>query len=221
MGYLGNIEVTGGKTNPTLDCEDSDFIIPFYKDDDYFFVLQNFVDFVKSVEALVRKHPDYTEYIGILRSYGLTKCQVMSNIDTEDESFEKTKIEMHHGPILTLFDIVAIVTEWAIQEQKKITTFYIADLVLQEHYDHTVQVVMLSKTVHEQVHQNNVWINVNQAFGRLDVFLERYRSGLTTRHIQKINDYLNKSIEKDSYHNGCLRINDQVRSWNKEFGEEL
>lgn len=218
--YLGNIEVTGGKSNPTIDCADSEFLIPFYKDADYFFVLQNFVDFVKSVEALVRKHPQYTQYIGIVRSeYGLTKCQVLSHIDTEDETFEHTKIEMHHGPILTLFDLAAIITEWAIQEGKKITTFYIADLLIQEHYDNNVQIVMLSKTVHEQVHQGNVWINVDQSFGNLAAFMERYMSGLTSRHIQKINDYLNKSIEMDSYHNGCLKLSDKVRSWNNIYGE--
>lgn len=218
--YLGNIEVTGGKSNPTIDCADSEFIIPFYKDADYFFVLQNFVDFIKSVEALVRKHPQYTQYIGIVREqYGLTKCQVLSHIDTEDETFEHTKIEMHHGPILTLFDLAAIITEWAIQEGKKITTFYIADILIQEHYDNNVQVVMLSKTVHEQVHQGNVWISINQAFGNLSGFIERYMSGLTSRHIQKINDYLNKSIEMDSYHNGCLKLSDQVRSWNNIYGE--
>lgn len=218
--YLGNIEITGGKTNPTIDCPDSEFLIPFYKDADYFFVLQNFVDFIKSVEATVRKHPQYTEYKGLVATtYGLTKCQVLSHIDIEDESFKETKIEMHHGPILTLFDLAAIITEWAIQEEKNITTFYIAELLMQEHWDNNVQIMMLSKTVHDEVHEGNVWVNINQAFGNLSNFIDKYMSGLSARHIQKINDYLNKSIEMDSYHNGCLTLSDQVRSWNKNYGE--
>lgn len=217
--YIANIKVTGGEKNPTLDSDDSEFIIPFYKDSDYFFVLQNFVDFVKSVEALVRKHPDYNGYIAGLRKLGLTKCQVLSHIDTEDETFDNTKIEMHHGPIFTLFDLAAIITEWAIQQEMKITTFAIADILLEEHYQHNVQVVMLSKTVHEQVHQQNVWINFNQAFGNIGRFVTKYMAGLTPRHVQKINDYLNKSLEMDSYHNGCLTLNASVRSWKKEYGE--
>ena len=212
---LPNIDYKKKKTNPTVNSNDSDYLIPFYKGEDYFVVLQNFTDFVKAVEGLVRKHPDYKRYIAYLREeVGLTRCQVLSNIDTEDADIVDTQIEMHHGPILTLFDLASIITDWAIYNNVNITTFSIAERLIQEHFDNTIQVVMLSTTVHEQVHEGNIFISTKQAFGDLATFLEKYMDGLSLRHIDKINKYLVKSLENDSYHNGCLLIDEQVRNWN-------
>lgn len=214
VNKLPNIDYIGGKKNPTIDSPSEDFEIPFYKDEEYFFSLENFVTFVKAVENLVRKHDDYKKYIKYLREdIGLTRCQVLSNIESNDEN-DKTKIEMHHGPILTLFDLASIITDWAIANEKKITTFYIAELLLQEHFNNNVQVVMLSTTVHEQVHAGNVWINVNQAFGNLSAFIDKYFEGLNISQVKKINDYIEKSIEHDSYHTGVLELDKQVKNWN-------
>lgn len=215
---LPNIDFKGGMKNPVVDSPDSEFEIPFYKDNEYFSSLENFVSFIKAVEALVRRSDDYTRYIKYLREdVGLTRCQVLSNIDTEDEeeSRSKTKIEMHHGPVFTLFDLAAIVTDWAIANDKKITTFYIADLLLQEHFNNNVQVVMLSVTVHEQVHEGNVWINMNQAFGDISSFINKYFDGLDKTHIDKLNKYIERSIENDSFHNGVLTLSEQVKNWNR------
>lgn len=212
---LPNIDYQKKKSNPTVNSESSEYLIPFYKGEDYFVVLQNFTDFVKSVESLVRRHPDYKRYIAYLREdIGLNRCQVLSNIDTEDSDINETQLEMHHGPVLTLFDIVSIVTDWAIMNKLNITTFSIAERVLQDHFDNIVQVVMLTTTIHQQVHEGNIFINTGQAFGDLSVFLEKYMDGLSLRHIDKINKYLIKSLEMESYHNGCLSIEQQVRNWN-------
>lgn len=214
---LPNIDFKGGNKNPVMDSPTEEFEIPFYKDNDYFVSLENFVSFVKAVESLVRRSDDYTRYIKYLREdVGLTKCQVLSNIETEEDEDEHihTKIEMHHGPVFTLFDLAAILTDWAIANEKKITTFYIADLLLDEHFNNNVQVVMLSTTIHEQVHEGNVWINLNQAFGNLSAFIDKYMDGLNISHIKKINDYIERSIQHDSYHNGVLTLGDQVKSWN-------
>ena len=219
VNKLPNIDFKGGKKNPIMDSPTEEFEIPFYKDNDYFVSLENFVSFVKAVESLVRRSDDYNKYIKYLREeIGLTKCQVLSNIETDqddEDGGQHTKIEMHHGPILTLFDLAAILTDWAIANDKKITTFYIADLLLQEHFNNNVQVVMLSTTVHEQVHEGNVWININQAFGNLSAFIDKYMDGLNITHVNKINSYIEKSIERDSYHNGVLTLNEQVKNWNK------
>lgn len=215
---LPDIDYTGGKRNPVIDSDNSDFEIPFYKDSEYHANLENFVSFIKAVESLVRRHPDYKKYIKYLREeIGLNKCQVLGNLESEDEK-ENLKIEMHHGPILTLFDLAVILTDWALINDKKVTTFYIADLLLEEHFNNNIQVVMLSTTIHEQVHEGNVWINLNQAFGDLSTFLEKYQDGLDTTHISKINNYIEKSIEKDSYHNGVLELDKQVKNWSKLNG---
>ena len=204
------------KKNPTVDSPNSSFEIPFYKDNEYLANLENFVSFIKSVESLVRRHDDYKKYIVYIREVvGLDRCQVLGNIHSADEK-EHTKLEMHHGPILTLFDLAVIITDWALVNRQKVTTFKIAEILLNEHFNNNVQVTMLSTTIHEQVHEGNVWLNMKQAFGDIHTFITKYKDGLDRTHIEKINRYIEKSIERDSYHNGVLELNEFVKSWNSE-----
>lgn len=218
VNKLPDIKFSGGSKNPTVDSDNSEFEIPFYKDDEYHANLENFTSFIKAVESLVRRHPDYKKYIKYLREeIGLNRCQVLGNIESEDEK-ANVKIEMHHGPILTLFDLSAIITDWALFNKKKITTYSIADILLEEHFNNNIQVVMLSTTIHEQVHEGNVWLNINQAFGDLNTFLEKYQDGLDATHITKINNYIIKSLENESYHNGVLELDTHVKNWNKLNG---
>lgn len=226
MANLPNIDYKTPKKNPTIDSPTSEFEIPFYKDVEYFGSLENFVSFIKDVEKMARKSDDYTTYKGILlNEVGLTYCQVMPNIDeknmiSDDDDNKKKKkrsslIEMHHGPVFTLFDYAQILTEWMIINNKKITTFRVADLLLQEHFDNRIQVVMLSKTVHEQVHEGNIFINLHQAWGDINGFIDRYGEGLSIPMIDKLNRYIDKSIKNDSFDNNVLELNYRVKDWSK------
>lgn len=212
MKNLPNIEYKKINKNPTLDAETSEFELPFYKDVEYFANIDNFVSFVKAVERMVRSSSYYSRYIKYLKEeIGLRACQVLSNI--EDEYAD---IEMHHGPILTLFDYAAIITDYMLATNQKINTFRVADILLEEHYNHNVQVVMLSKTVHEQVHENNIFINLNQAFGDLNAFLKKYRLGIHPEQVQKINHYIELSKKYDSFDKDVLKLSGFVKSWSKE-----
>jgi len=216
INELPNINFKKPQKNPTIDSDTSEFELPFYKDVEYFANIDNFVSFVKAVERMVRSSTYYSRYIAYLKEdIGLRACQVLSNIEDANAS-----IEMHHGPILTLFDYVSIVTDYLLNKGKKVNSFIVADIVLEEHYNNNVQVVMLSKTVHEQVHENNVFINLNQAFGDLNAFLKKYRDGLQMEQIKKINDYIDKSKKYDSFDNDVLKLSGFVKSWRKEFGDE-
>lgn len=212
MNQLPNIDFRSPKKNPTIDAETSDFELPFYKDVEYFANIDNFVGFVKAVERMVRSSTYYSRYIKYLKEdIGLTHCQVLSNI--EDEYAD---IEMHHGPILTLFDYAAIITDYLLAKGKKINTFIVSDILLEEHYNNLIQVVMLSETVHEQVHENNIFINLKQAFGDLDAFLKKYRQGIHPEQIEKINKYIQKSEEFESFDNNVLTLSGFVKSWKRE-----
>lgn len=216
MNQLPNIDYKKPNKNPTLDADTSEFELPFYKDIEYFSNIDNFVGFVKAVERMVRTSNYYSRYIKYLKEdIGLTACQVLSNI--EDEYAD---IEMHHGPILTLFDYVAIITDSLLAKKKKINTFLVADILLEEHFLNNIQVVMLSKTVHEQVHENNIFINLNQAFGNLNDFLKKYRDGLHPEQVQKINKYIESSIKYDSFDKDVLKLNGFVKKWSKDNGED-
>lgn len=212
---IPNVEFKKPITNPTIDAPTSPIMLQFYKNDDYFSNLESFVQFVKAVENLVRTSPLYKRYIGYLKNdLGLNFCQVLSNIKTEEDDI--TEIEMHHGPILTLFDIVSIVIDSMLYKKDKITTFKVADIVLAEHYAHNIQVVMLSKTVHQKVHDNDIFISMKQSFGDITTFLKKYKNGLNEEQIYKINNYITLSEKYDSFDKGVLALRDVVKSWNPE-----
>jgi hypothetical protein len=124
---------------------------------------------------------------------------------------------MHHGPILTLFDYCSIVVDWLLYQEKKINTFIVSDIVLQEHFNNNVQVVMLSETVHEQVHENNIFINLHQAFGDLTSFLKKYKEGIHEEQIAKINQYIRLSEKYDSFDKHVLDLKDNIKKWSKNL----
>lgn len=215
MSNLPNINYKKVNKNPTIDSETAEFELPFYKDAEYFANLDNFVSFIKSIEKLVRTSEYYKRYIAYIRNdIGLNCCQVLSNIQPDEE--DNTELEMHHGPILTLFDYAAIITDYLLYTGKKITTFMVADLVLEEHFNNNVQVVMLSKTVHEQVGENVIFINLKQAFGDLNAFLKKYKNGLHEEQIEKINRYIELSQRYDSFDKNVLELKGFVKNWAKE-----
>lgn len=199
MTDLPNIDYLRPKKNPTIDSETSSFELPFYKDAEYLSSLDNYVAFIKACEAMVRTSKYYARYVKYIKEdVGLNFCQVLSNIKVEDEG-AKTKLEMHHGPILTLFDYASIITEWMLYHNMKITTFSVADRLIDEHFANNVQVVMLSETVHQEVHDGKVFLNIKHAFGDLNAFIEKYRDGVTEEYVNKINTYLNTCSKYDSF----------------------
>lgn len=200
MNELHNVEYKKLKTNPTIDSEDSLFQLPFYKDEEYLSSLENYVSFIKACEGMVRRSKEYARYIKFLKeTVGLTFCQVLSNIEDEFAT-----IEMHHGPILTLYDYASIITEYRLAKGKKINTFIIADILLDEHFKNNVQVVMLSKTAHELAHDRQLFLNTNHGIGNLNRFLDKYSAGVLEEYKIRINNYIDRSDNQDSYDNKVL-----------------
>jgi len=193
MNNIPGVEFSKKKKNPRIDSDASSFAIDYYKDADYFSNLDNFVKFIKDVERSVRRSKYYKQYIAYLKNdLGLDFCQVLSNVKPDSED-AYTKIEMHHGPILTLFDCVAIVLDHYINTGKKITTFRIAKAIIDEHFELNIQTVNLCETVHEQVHENNVFLNMKMGFGDINTFLNKYSEGI--RYNEELKTKINKYIE--------------------------
>lgn len=212
MANIPNIEFSKPNKNPTIDSESSNYMLPFFKDTEYFTNLDNFVFFVKAVEKMVRSSKYYSRYVKYIKEdIGLNYCQVLSNIKVEEE--DNTELEMHHGPILTLFDYVAIMLDHMLYNDKKISTFRLADKILQEHYDNHVQVVMISKTVHEEVHNGNIFLNAKQAFGDINAFLSKYKDGISEDQKRKINRYIALCEEHDSFDKHTLQLKDNIKNW--------
>ena len=121
---------------------------------------------------------------------------------------------MHHGPILTLFDYISIGVDWMIYREKKITSFTVADIIIEEHFQNHIQIVMLSKTVHEEVHENNIFLSTKHAFGDLNAFIAKYKDGgISNELIDKINRYIELCEKYDSFDNDVLTLKEQMRNW--------
>ena len=172
--------------NPTM-TSSGYFQLKYYMDKTSFSNDQEYTRFVKAVERMVRTSEHYKEYINILKThYGLNYCMLLGNI-TDDED---VSIEMHHGPLMTLYDVVALITNAAIAHNQPISTFTVTETVLQEHFKHHVQVTMLCKTAHQAVHSNKIFLHPSQAIGDIATLLHTYKDGIDRELALGIDTYL-------------------------------
>lgn len=191
---------------PIIDSNDSMYQIPFEKDATYFNNWESLASYVKACENLVRTNRRYKKYINYLKTeVKLDHCQVLTGLDDED-----CDIEMHHGPIFTLYDICVIMIRYFLYRGWAITTYDIADKVLAEHENNHIQVVMLSSTIHEDVHNRNIFINYRQAFGDLNKFITKYGCVFGPDYREKFNRYVDRSLMEDSSDYGVLDFSDRL-----------
>lgn len=147
--------------------------------------------FIKSIEKLVRNSRHYKQYINYLKSdLGLNSCAIFGNIQSTKKS--KTKIEMHHGPIFTLYDIVSIVLEKHLCDlDHSMTTFAIAAEVLELHRRKLIQTVMLSQSVHKSMDNKEKapFIPLEMTFGNLYQFIVEYGKYFSPTHRNNLKKY--------------------------------
>jgi len=117
----------------------------------------------------------------------------------------KLKIEMHHGPIFSLFDYADIVLKACLNRgMTDITTFKIADLLLTEHEANNIMIVMLSKPVHMGGAHNKksnlgIFVDIKATFGRIDRFIDRWHDGMVKEHwryVERYRDECNRAAGK-------------------------
>lgn len=185
------------------------FILPYRQNDYSLLEIKKFVRFIKKIEALVRTNPEYKRYIAHLKDNGLDHCMILGNLDDD-----KCSIEMHHGPILNLFDYCSIVASQQIATKGGTTTFDVAKQVIEEHLNHNVQVVMLASSIHQLIEDKNVFINVKQSFGNLERFLNKYKDYITAQQKYVIAEYLKLCETKETDIDSILKARDEVSNWN-------
>jgi hypothetical protein len=191
---------------PIIDSPASFYRVPFLKTEDYFQSLDSYTNVVKGCERAVRQNDRYKKYIRYLKKeVKLNRCQVFKDVTDEDAS-----IELHHGPVWTLYDICAIVLEYFLVKKWKITTMRIADQVLEEHQKNRINCVMLSTTVHEEVHARNIFINLDQTWGDIGAFVNKYWDYMPLEYREKLNRYIDRSLLYDSNDFGVLELNKQI-----------
>jgi hypothetical protein len=203
---LPDIIYNKDNVTPIVDATTSFYKIPFIKSEEYFRNYDSYVSFLKGVERLVRTNDRYKKYISYLKKeVKLNRCQVLKNITDEDAS-----IEMHHGPVFTLFDVCAIVLEYFLLKKWKVTTLRVANVVLTEHQKNRVQVVMVSTTIHQEIHNGDIFINIHQAWGDLPAFIHKYKDAISDEYRNQINRYVDRSLLHDSEDFGILELNKEL-----------
>jgi len=192
-----------GDISKYIEAEDNPFdSISLYKDIEYFQDEVYYSKFVKHCETRIRASKEYSMFVSYIRNIlGIDFCQVSSHIYSADAT-----IEMHHGPIFTLYDVVSVILNYFIKRGKKITTFRIIDKVIDEHFERRVQVVMLAKTNHEAFHNQDLFLHVNQGIGNLNEFIELYNDCFDDVHKYKIWNYINLCKSNPSFDRGYLDV---------------
>lgn len=184
-----NIMIKGlKKGNPKLKADG--FLLPFYQTSKTLEDFDNFNKFIKGCEHMIRTSKEYKAYINYLKKdIGLNYDMVMPNIHSEEG--KKTTVEMHHGPIITLYDYCAMVTDHLLKNNIPVTSFRIFELVIQEHRLNNVRIVMLSCNNHALVHSGDLYLDPKMGWGDQNRFLEKYSDGIS----KKMRSIINKNIE--------------------------
>lgn len=158
--------------------------------------------YVKACEQAVRKDARYDHYIHKIREAGFDHCAILGDAT---KGGDKVTLEMHHGPIFSLFDICDIVLKASLRRDEipDLTTYDIADLVLTEHEKDNIQICMLSKPAHKGGH-NNVFVHIRGTVGRIDRFITRWKDGMEDEHWGYIERYIEECAKADGTIDGGL-----------------
>lgn len=211
---LPNIQYLLEENTQVIDSDNASYKLIYDKSYDnasYFDNFDSYVGFIKAVERMVRTSDRYKKYIRYLKTeVEMNHCQVLRDVNDEEAD-----INLHHMPF-TLYDICAIVLEYFIMKKWKITTFKIANQVLNEHFDNRVGCVMLSTTVHEEYHNGKLWIPWKMVYGNVKKFINKYNDAIGDEYREKINKFIDKSLMYDANDFSVLDLNPNLYKRNKE-----
>jgi DNA-binding response OmpR family regulator len=129
-----------------------------------------YVKFIKACERGIRSNEDYKLYLDSLRELDFF-CQdaFLSKITSMD-----AEIQIHHHP-LTLYSITSAIVSKMLDSGEKVSSFIVADRVLNLHFTNQVGLTPLTVTNHELAHMNQLKLQRRQIFGNWEKFFEEHR----------------------------------------------
>ena len=113
----------------------------------------------------------------------MRRCAVLRGLNTDNG--KRYSIEIHHEPF-NLFEIVDIVLTKKEDLGEEINPFLIADEVLELHYDEKVGLIPLSKTMHELVHNDKIFIPLQLIYHKYNEFYDEYEPYISDKIKEKI-----------------------------------
>lgn len=143
--------------------------------------------YIKKAERLIRNSIEYKDYISFLKDeIDMNQCALLSNLTREDVS-----LEIHHAPF-TLYDLTSIVLTETRVNDIHFTIFDVANKVMKLHYDGLVGLIPLTITVHELVHNGDIFIPLDYVHGNIKGFYDKYKKYFT----QEQKELLEKNVQQ-------------------------
>lgn len=173
--------------NPTLYSPYAIETLPFYQTRETLMDVEVYKAFLDNAIGRFRRSRVYKAYKAYLMGLGLNKCQIFGYIEEDMAS-----IEMHHN-FLNIHDIALMLTEHTLNTVGIISTFDLVQLLILEHKNNNIPIVMLSKTPHQIFHNNpETFIPPNMTFGKWWDLLYRYSYGITLDVAKKVITFIDQ-----------------------------
>jgi len=160
------------------------------------------VKFIMKCENIIRRSQEYKEYMIFLKNHmDMRRCTVLKGLNTDNG--KRYSIEIHHGPF-KLIEIVDTIINKREALGESLNPFYIAEEVVQLHYDEKVGLIPLSITMHELVTNDKIFIPLQYYYQQYDKFYEEYEEYIYEGTKEKIKMFIDMSMKCDSIQSDVL-----------------
>lgn len=212
--YLAQEYINTQDPIPAIYFPRCEYPLTFYQTRDTLADMDRYKTFIDNCTHRFRKSRTYKSYKSYLMSMGLDRCQVIGNIQDG-----MANIEMHHN-FLTIYDITILISQHILNTVGRCTTFDIIALLMQEHRNNNIPIVMLSETVHQLYHDNpDFYIPISMTFGKWWDLLIKYRYGITLDIAYKVVKYI-QNCQRNNELNSVefFKLSDDIKNWG-EYNE--
>ena len=212
--YLAQEYINTQDPIPAIYFPRCEYPLTFYQTRDTLADMDKYKAFIDNCTHRFRKSRTYKSYKSYLMSMGLDRCQVIGNIQDG-----MANIEMHHN-FLTIYDITILISQHILNTVGRCTTFDIVALLMQEHRNNNIPIVMLSETVHQLYHDNpDFYIPISMTFGKWWDLLIKYRYGITLDIAYKVVKYI-QNCQRNNELNSVefFKLSDDIKNWG-EYNE--
>ena len=212
--YLAQEYINTQDPIPAIYFPRCEYPLTFYQTRDTLADMDRYKAFIDNCTHRFRKSRTYKSYKSYLMSMGLDRCQVIGNIQDG-----MANIEMHHN-FLTIYDITILISQHILNTVGRCSTFDIVALLMQEHRNNNIPIVMLSETVHQLYHDNpDFYIPISMTFGKWWDLLIKYRYGITLDIAYKVVKYI-QNCQRNNELNSVefFKLSDDIKNWG-EYNE--
>lgn len=158
--------------------------------------------FIMKCERFCRHSMEYKEYMKFLKTHmDMNRCTVLKGLDTSHG--KRYTIEMHHEPF-SMHAIVEAVVNKREAEGLPMSIFAIADEVMELHYDGKVGLIPLTKTMHELVGNDKIFIPLQYIYQDYVAFSREYEDYINPIVKEQVESKAQLSLANPEIVSDCL-----------------